>query len=125
LCIEQLPPEQLDKLTRHFDGFTLPMDDAEKRRYMKAAQAFHGQGIFLSNNSFIIAYDRGFDFIMKSYQKGLIREPEKTLAEHQEIIWAIRKRDAQQAPELLIRHNLRTRPFIDERYPKSRPTDDD
>jgi DNA-binding GntR family transcriptional regulator len=124
LCIEQLPREQLDKLTHHFDGFTLPMNDAAKALYMKADQAFHEELISLSGNSFIIGYDRGFDFIMKSYQKGLIREPEETLVEHQEIIRAIRSRDAQLGQELLIRHHVRTRAFIEDKYLRTQQAED-
>lgn len=120
LCVEQLSGEQLEELTHHFDGFVLPMDGETKKLYMKADQAFHNHLVALSGNSIIIGYNRNFDFIMKSYQKGLIREPEETLVEHQEIIRAIRARDAQQAQEMLMRHHLFSRAFIRDRYLKSR-----
>lgn len=124
LCVEQLTQEQLDTLTHHFEGFCLPMDEATKHRYMKADQDFHEHLVALSGNSLIINYDRSFDFIMKSYQKGLIREPKETLSEHQAIIRAIRSRDAQQAQELLMQHHLRSRAYIQDKHLRFRPDED-
>lgn len=112
LSVEELPAEKLDVLTHHFDGFDLPMDAETKRRYMKADQAFHEHIIALSANSFILYFDRSFDFIMKSYQKGLIREPEETVNEHRQIIRAIRARDGRAAQELLMQHHLKSRATI-------------
>ncbi len=121
LSVEELPPDKLEELTHHFDGFSLPMNEETKRRYMKADQAFHEHIIALSANSFIISYDRSFDFIMKSYQKGLIREPEETVDEHREIIRAIRNRDGRGAQELIMQHHLKSRDFIRKRHLKSQP----
>jgi len=118
LCVETLPDEKLEELLHLFDGFSLPMDEREIKRYQKADQGFHERLIALSGNSVIIAFDRSFDFIMKSYQKGLIRPPEQTLSEHHAIVHAIRAREAQKAMELVMQHQLRTRDYIQVKHLK-------
>jgi DNA-binding GntR family transcriptional regulator len=118
LCVEELPAAELEKILHSFDGFELPMNGKEVKRYLKADQQFHETIITLSGNSVIINFDRSFDFIMKSYQKGLIRPPEETLAEHRDILAALAARDAQRAQELLMRHLLRSREVIKEQHLK-------
>jgi DNA-binding GntR family transcriptional regulator len=118
LCVEQLSEPELNQILGIFDGFELPMSAGELKRYMKADQLFHETIIALSGNSVIINFDRSFDFIMKSYQKGLIRPPDETLAEHREILAAISNRDASRAQELLMRHLLRSREVIKEQHLK-------
>lgn len=118
LCIEELSDKELEKILHIFDGFELPMNDREHARYMKADQRFHETLIALSKNSVIINFDRNFDFIMKSYQKGLIRPPEETLEEHRAILAAVAKRNAPLAQELLMRHLLRSREVIKEQHLK-------
>jgi DNA-binding GntR family transcriptional regulator len=118
LCIEELSDKELEKILHIFDGFELPMNDREQARYMKADQRFHETLIALSKNSVIINFDRNFDFIMKSYQKGLIRPPEETLEEHRAILAAAAERNAPLAQELLMRHLLRSREVIKEKHLK-------
>jgi len=118
LCIEELSDKELEKILHIFDGFGLPMNDREHARYMKADQRFHEILIALSKNSVIINFDRNFDFIMKSYQKGLIRPPEETLEEHRAILAAVAERNAPLAQELLMRHLLRSREVIKEQHLK-------
>ncbi len=106
VCIEDLSDNQLNKFQDFFKDFYLPLDEKEKERYMKEDQRFHEKIIDLSGNSMITDFNRNFNFIMKSYQKGLVRQPEETLREHQEIIKAIRERKSHKAQELLITHHL-------------------
>jgi DNA-binding GntR family transcriptional regulator len=118
LCVEELTEAELEKLLHIFDGFELPMNGREQSRYLRADQLFHETVIALSGNSVIINFDRSFDFIMKSYQKGLIRPPTETLKEHRAILAAIAERDAPRAQELLMRHLLRSREVIKEQHLK-------
>jgi len=118
LCIEELSDKELEKILHIFDGFELPMIDREHARYLKADQRFHETLIALSKNSVIINFDRNFDFIMKSYQKGLIRPPEETLQEHRAILAAVAERNAPLAQELLMRHLLHSREVIKEQHLK-------
>lgn len=118
LCIEELSDEELEDLVHIFDGFEVTMDNKEVKRYLNADKEFHEKFINLSGNSIIINFDRNFDFIMKSYQKGLIRPPEETLEEHRAIIEAMKSRDAKKAQELLMQHNLRSRDVIKDKHLK-------
>ncbi len=108
VCIEDLSDDQLNKFENFFKDFHLPLDEKEKERYMKEDQRFHEKIIDLSGNSMITDFNQNFNFIMKSYQKGLVRQPEETLKEHQEIIKAIIERKSHKAQELLIIHHLKS-----------------
>ena len=112
LCVENLPQERLERFIHLFDGFTLPMDQQTLDRYMKADQRFHEEILGLSGNSVIETFENSFDFIMKTYRKGLIRSPEETLDEHRRIIGAILERNPLEAQELVMRHDLKTRQYI-------------
>jgi len=108
VSIEDLTDSQLNEFGYFFKGFKLPFDEEEIKRYMKEDQMFHEKIIELCGNSIITDFDRNFHFIMKSYQKGLIRPPEETLSEHEEIIEAIKQRKSQKAQELLSTHLLKS-----------------
>ncbi|RKX85127.1 MAG: hypothetical protein DRP57_04440 [Spirochaetes bacterium] len=118
LCVEEQPDNTLDKLTHFFDNFSLPLDENEYKKYLKADQEFHQKIIELSRNSIIINFNKNFDFIMKSYQKGLIRPPEETLPEHKAIVKAVRNRDSEKAQQLLIEHHLKSRKVIKDQHLK-------
>jgi len=118
LCVEEQPDDVLDKLTHFFDNFSLPLNETSYKRYIKADQAFHQKIIELSKNSIIINFNQNFDFIMKSYQKGLIRPPEESLPEHKAIVKAVRNRDPEQAQQLLIKHHLKSRKVIKDQHLK-------
>jgi DNA-binding GntR family transcriptional regulator len=112
LCVENILNDELDPLLHLFDNFSLPMDEQELKRYSKTDRIFHQRIIEMSGNSIIVNYNRNFDLMIKSFQKGLIRPPEETLAEHRAIIQAIRSRDAHRAQNLLIEHDLKSRDAI-------------
>ena len=67
---------------------------------------FHEQILLRSENSIIKQFIQDFDYIIRCYQKGLIREPSETLPEHKAIITAARERDAEKAQLLLMRHHM-------------------
>ena len=112
LCITSLPDKELDQFTHIFDKFKLPFNEESYQRYIKSDQEFHEKIIQLCGNSIIIDYDKNFNFVMKSYQKGLIRPPEETLSEHIEMIKAIKARDSQRAQELITSHHLKSREVL-------------
>jgi len=107
-CIEELSDDQLNEFENFFKDFHLPLNEKDKERYMKEDQRFHEKIIDLSGNSMITDFNQNFNFIMKSYQKGLVRQPEETLKEHQEIIKAIIERKSHKAQELLVIHHLKS-----------------
>jgi DNA-binding GntR family transcriptional regulator len=108
LCIEtgdlKIKPEVLNA----FDGFKPPLSESDYKKYQKADRLFHETILLSSGNSIIIDFIRNFDFIIKCYQKGLLRSPEETLPEHQAIIKAIRAKDAEKAQSLIMGHHLKT-----------------
>jgi len=118
LCIATLSTKELDKFNNIFDKFVLPLDKEEYRNYIKADQEFHEKIIELCGNSIIIDFDRNFNFVMKSYQKGLIRPPEETLSEHLEIVSAIKERNSQKAQALITSHHLKSRDVLKSKHLK-------
>lgn len=112
ICIEELTDNKLSEFEHFFKDFHLPMKQKEVLRYMKEDQLFHEKIIKLCNNSIITEFDKNFHFVMKSYQKGLIRPPEETLAEHLDVIEAIKQRNSKKAQELLVTHHLKSREAI-------------
>ena len=118
LCLDNSTTEQLEELFHLFSDFSVPMDNIELKRYLKADKDFHARIVALSGNSIIKKYNSNYDFILKSYQKGLIRPPEETLEEHRQIILAIKERKELKAQELMIEHFLKSRHVIQEKHIK-------
>ena len=118
LCIATLSAKELDKFNNIFDKFVLPFDQVEYINYIKADQEFHEKIIELCGNSIIIDFDRNFNFVMQSYQKGLIRPPEETLSEHLEIVNAIKERNSQKAQALITSHHLKSRDVLKSKHLK-------
>jgi len=118
LCITTLSDKELNKFNNIFDKFVLPFDQVEYINYIKADQEFHEKIIELCGNSIIIDFDRNFNFVMKSYQKGLIRPPEETLSEHLEIVNAIKERNSQKAQALITSHHLKSRDVLKSKHLK-------
>ena len=118
LCITLLSDEELNEFNHIFDKFYLPLDEKNYNSYIKADQEFHEKIIELCGNSIIIDFDKSFNFIMKSYQKGLIRPPEETLSEHLEIINAIKERNSQKAQALITSHHLKSREVLQSKHLK-------
>jgi DNA-binding GntR family transcriptional regulator len=118
LCINELSDKKLNEFNNIFDKFILPLDEEEGRHYLKADQEFHEKIINLCGNSIIIDFNKNFNFIMKSYQKGLIRPPEETLSEHMEIVKSILERNSLKAQELIISHHLKSREILKTKHLK-------
>jgi len=116
LCIEDLPENELVEFKHFFTGYHLPLNQEEMKNYIKEDQMFHEKIIKLCGNSIITDFDQNFCFVMKSYQKGLVRPPEETLPEHQEIIKAVIEKKSQKAQELLINHLLKSMHALKSRY---------
>jgi DNA-binding GntR family transcriptional regulator len=112
LCINELSDKKLNEFDNIFNKFILPLNEEGVKHYLKADQKFHEKIIELCGNSIIIDFNKNFNFVMKSYQKGLIRPPEETLSEHLEIIKAIMERNGQKAQELITSHHLKSREVL-------------
>ena len=108
LCIENRNLDILEEALKSFESFTLPLSEKNYKKYIQTDRIFHEKILLASGNPLIIDYVRNFDFIMKCYQKGLIRSPDETLQEHIDIIKAIRENDAEKSQLLMMDHHLKT-----------------
>lgn len=109
LCIEKGCEEELQHLAGFFNNFELPMSDQDRKRYAKEDKNFHTTLVQYSANQLIQDMNMSYAYIIRSYQKGLIRPPEETLEEHHAIVQAIKDRDGFQAQEMIIQHHLKSK----------------
>ncbi len=105
--------EEIDQLDRLFVPFK-SVDDIDIMQYQKADEKFHQSIIEASDNYILRRLNMLGNVLMQTYQKGLIRPPEETLAEHFEIIAAIQKRDGEKAEHLIREHARKSRDLIEE-----------
>ena len=117
LCIENAADEELEGICHCFDDFFVAdASTIDTTAYMKADQRFHRRIVSVSDNPYIVNYNRSYEFLLRSYQKGLLRDPKDTIDEHRLIIAAIRERDADTAQTRMISHHLTTTRVIRRRY---------
>ena len=109
LCAESAPREEREKLREYFSGFHLPIPDRARPEYRHQDAAFHRQILELSGNPMLAEMNEAHGYMVKSYQKGLLRDPNETLQEHLEIIEAIAAGNPEAAQESMSRHLLKTR----------------
>jgi len=108
LCIERAAADVLDQVADMFCNFSLPMDETRLADYLEVDKAFHNSIIELSGNTMVREMTERFGYLFKSYQPGLVRGPEETLLEHNEIAHALRNRAANEAQQLMTQHHLKT-----------------
>ena len=109
LCMEKETTADFLKVLESFDDFTLPIPEERFREYQRKDQEFHAAILKLSGNRVIQDFIHNFEFVLRCYQKGLIRTPNETLREHQEIIAAIRGKMPDLAQQLIMKHHWKTR----------------
>lgn len=112
LCIEDGCEEHLEHLSSFFRNFTLPMNEKDLKEYAKTDKLFHTTIIKYSGNRMMEDMNSSYAYIMRSYQKGLIRPPGETLKEHLQIVEAIEQRDGFLAQELILQHLLRSKDVL-------------
>ena len=117
LCIENAELGELEEICHCFDEFlTLPVREIERNAYMKADQKFHRRIVEYCRNPYILSYNHSYEFLLRSYQRGLMRPPEDTINEHQEIVAAIRAMDAQKAQIRMTEHHMATTRVIRKQF---------
>jgi DNA-binding GntR family transcriptional regulator len=116
LCAEQIKDDELEHITKIFDGYSLPFSEQGQIDYLHADKLFHENLVKFSGNSFLVEFFISSGYLTKSNQKGLLRPAEETLGEHKAIIEALKKRDAYMTQELTILHFLKTRDRLRELY---------
>ncbi len=109
LCIEQYGVDSLEDIIELFDSFSLPIElEEDKQIYQQVDRKFHEQILLRSGNSMIREFVHEFNFVLRCYQKGLLREPSETLPEHLAIIKAIRAGNADLAQSLIMEHHMKS-----------------
>jgi DNA-binding GntR family transcriptional regulator len=91
-----------------FDPFAHPLSDREAHAYYLADKEFHNGLLARCGNSFMSQMNDTYAYMMRSYQKGLLRSPEETLDEHRRIISAIREGDGEGAQLAMTDHLINT-----------------
>jgi len=104
--------KDLENVLSLFDSFAHPLDDNEIHGYYVADKEFHSGLLLKCGNNFMKQINDTYAYVMRSYQKGLLRSPEETLDEHRRIIDAIRKGDGEQAQLAMTDHLLKTQKSI-------------
>ncbi len=112
ICMERLDEQEWEKILSLFDDFAEPIPEEDFNRYKKRDQEFHASILRQSENRIILDFIRNFEFILRCYQKGLIRSPRETFPEHKAIIEAIRAKDTDLAQKRIMDHHWKTREHL-------------
>ena len=97
--------EDLVLLKSYFAPFVgLASEKINLQLYQIADREFHNTMLQLSGNKIIMNLDILGNILVRSYMKGLIREPDVTLSEHLAILDAIEKRNELLAEKLVKEH---------------------
>lgn len=112
LACQNASDQDLDALRDYFSDFNPPLNDAEYQRYVHEDLEFHTQVIRLSRNDLLLELNERYGYMLKSNQRGLVREPTETLPEHRAIIDAISARSADLARALMQEHHLTSRTAV-------------
>jgi DNA-binding GntR family transcriptional regulator len=114
LCMEEPVNPRLNRILNLFDDFSIPIPESRYKEYRKKDQEFHGEILKISGNRVILDFIRNFEFILRCYQKGLIRTPDETLMEHRAIVQEIRNGNPDKAQQLIMSHHWKTRDRLKE-----------
>lgn len=104
---ENVTEEKVKTLRAYFEPFEANPDHIDATHYQIADREFHNAILKLSGNEILMKLDVLGNIIVRTYQRGLVRSPKETLAEHKAIIDAIEAGDAV-GVEKLIRGHLNT-----------------
>lgn len=101
---EHATPNEIDELSALTERYeqTVAAGAAERARYEDLE--FHMLIMRLSGNAFLSTFVESSNIILIANVQGLIKPAEASLAEHRELLRAIRVRDAESAEALMYRH---------------------
>lgn len=114
--IDKATAGEVEELKQYFKPFGGEWNKEKKRDYLLADQQFHARLFEIADNSLLTDINEMFNIYRFSYQKGLMRAPEVTLSEHQEIIKQIENRDVEKAQLLMMEHLEKSRKNIRKVY---------
>ena len=111
LTAERITDIQLRKLEKLFAPFK-GQSDISVKDYGRADQQFHKLLIQFSGNHILSRIERVGNIHLISYNRGLIRPPHETLAEHDAIIDAIASHDSDLAEQHARAHLRKSRDLL-------------
>ena len=121
-AIEGLAARRLAKTIKKKDIETLrllfePFNDQnsviEHEPYQRADREFHNTIIKLSGNQILLKLDVTGNILLRTYSKGLVREPKDTLQEHFAIIDALESHDGEMAEMLVKMHTRKSMAYLE------------
>lgn len=112
LACQNASDTELGRLRGFFADFAPPLDEVEYQRYLHEDLEFHSHVIELSGNELLLDLNERYGYMLKSNQRGLVREPIETIAEHRSIIDALVNRSADLARSLMQEHHLTSRTAV-------------
>jgi GntR family transcriptional regulator, vanillate catabolism transcriptional regulator len=101
---ENLTDNDIRFLYELFLPFAKDPVNADISKYEEADFNFHNTLLLKSENKILQKMEMLSNIIIRTYQRGLIRGPGETYAEHMAIIDALKERNADKAEELLRNH---------------------
>jgi len=102
-------PDALAELDSYFAGFAPPWTTEKTVQYMRNDQLFHARLYDIGDVPLLCRMNEMFNISRVSYQRGLLRDPSETLAEHLALTDAVKNRDAELAERLARAHAMRSR----------------
>jgi DNA-binding GntR family transcriptional regulator len=103
LLIDRAEEKELEALKAIFEPF-LMLNKIDTGYYAKADEKFHNMIIQLSGNPLLKKMSGLSEIHKKVYRFGLVRSPNDTLLEHEQIVAAIIKRDYKKADQEIRNH---------------------
>lgn len=115
---QKITDSQIAQLQKFFRQFTGEKDIEDIRTYAREDRRFHTFLLDIGAKEFLKSMLETYNIISYSYQvvapEGLVRHPRETIHEHQAMIEAIAKRDAEAAENLMRLHFQRSRAVLQE-----------
>lgn len=112
LVIERADRNQVKQLKDTWAPFT-EQNIINIEEYQKADDAFHALLLEFSGNKILEKTYRNSFLQARIVQMGIMRPPEETLQEHQELVWAIEDRNFTKADKVLKQHLRRSKASIE------------
>ncbi len=101
---ETASPKDVAELTGILDRFRASAEEGEDGAVKAHDYAFHMQVMRMSGNQLLFSIISSFNMMIVSNMKGLLKDPLLSVAEHEELLRAIRDRNPDEAESLMFRH---------------------
>jgi DNA-binding GntR family transcriptional regulator len=115
---QKITDNQIVQLGKFFKQFVGDKDIDDIRAYAREDRRFHNFLLDIGAKEFLKSILDTYNIISYSYQvvapEGLVRHPRETIHEHQAMIEAIVRRDADMAETIMRKHFQRSRAVLEE-----------